>query len=258
MIEVVEVGATKLDKKNNSLTIQCKRLAGEDEQDAQDLGYVPVWYTPGFAAAPPTGTQGFYDSDLKAVFAFRHNATGEMFGKLATGESLMYGPSYNFVRCKADGSVAMFTTDNGKSDGQSVYAQVAKDKFVRYAPWGVERFEQGGYTLVHSSGAMFMMGGIGGLPSPLDSFGNYATISAAMIKLQGATIMLGSELGAAEPPAKALALQTCLVLIGTALTDIGAALTALGNGSAAASVTAALAGIASAAETVPANSVTVT
>jgi hypothetical protein len=225
--EIVEVGATKLDRRNNTITIQTKRLAGVDDQDAQDLGELPVWYPCGFAGAPRTGMQGALDTDLGAIVGFRDSAIGDFFGILKAGESLQYGPAQNFVRCKADGSVTAFTTDDGTKDGQSVYHKVAPTEFVRFAPWGTERFDAGGWHMRHHTGARIEAGGIGGLPSPLDQLGSYVTLSAALAKIEATAITLGPAAGVPEPAAKALALNTTLAAMQSAITALASAVAAL-------------------------------
>lgn len=225
-LEIVDVGATKLDLRNNTITIQAKRLAGVDGQDAQDLGELPVWYPCGFAGAPRDGVQGALDTDLNAIVGFRDTALGDLFGVLKSGESIQYGPKQNFVRCKADGSVTAFTTTDGTKDGPSVYSAVRPAEFVRFAPWGTERFDAGGWHLRTHTGAEIHMGGIGA-PAPLDSLGSYVTLKAAMASIQATAITLGSPSGVAEPAAKATALHETLVAMQAAITALSSALVKL-------------------------------
>jgi hypothetical protein len=139
-----------------------------------------------------------------------------------------------------------------------VYLQVKGDWFNLLGPFGKITYGANGFHLLHHTGARIDLGGIGGLPAPLDELGTYATISAAILKLQGTAIVLGPDTGVAEPAAKAIALQTVLVAIGAALTATASALSALGNASAGAAIAAAVAAIGVGATAVPAQSTSVT
>jgi hypothetical protein len=158
--------------------------------------------------------------------------------KIGKGESMQFGAAANFVRCKADGTVTLFTTTDGAYNGNSVYCQVRQDGFRAVTPWGKIDLGSDGFHMLHASGARIDAGAIGGLVAPLDALGSYVSLSAAMVKLEGAVLALGTTDGTSEPLAKATSLQTVLVTIQAALTAIGTALTNLGNGSATAAITA--------------------
>lgn len=143
------------------------------------------------------------------------------------GDTILAGYGLNFVRLGADGTVSIATTDDGTPQGKSIYAQIRRDGFEWVAPWGKITFDQGGLHVLHYTGARIDLGGIGGLPAPLDSLGSYISISGAIAKIEAAAIALGTSDGAAEPAAKATALLTVLGSISSALSAVDAAVTAL-------------------------------
>lgn len=146
---------------------------------------------------------------------------------LAEGEQMIYGPAANFARCKVDGTVTLFTTDDGTYDGNSIYCQVSPTGFMAFTPWGTVKLGADGFHMRHSSGARMDAGSIGGLPSPLDALASYITLSAAMVQVEGSAIALGTETGSAEPAAKALQVVAAHAALSTAMTAEAAAFTAL-------------------------------
>lgn len=150
--------------------------------------------------------------------------------RLLKGESMVYGPAGNFIRCHADGTHTQFTTDKGgDASGQSVYSQTAPDKFLKVAPWGVERFDASGWHVLTHSGARIDCGGIGGLPAPLDAIGAYFSVSAPMVRFDCASAVFGGD--AAIPLTKADPLIAILTDIVTALAQIVAIAGTPGTGS---------------------------
>lgn len=136
---------------------------------------------------------------------------------LQKGESMQYGCAGQFIRCHADGSVTIFTTDaGGDPRGRSVYMKVKPDGFVWVAPWGKATFDSTGFHVLTSSGARLDLGAIGGLPSPLDAIGSYLNMQAGIVNIRGGMISLGDADGA-EPAAKAQTLLEDRLLLVTAI-----------------------------------------
>lgn len=142
---------------------------------------------------------------------------------LRPGESQQYGPAFNYVRCHADGRVSIMTTQDGTANGRTVAFGVKPDGFESQSPWGRWRDDATGWHYRHRSGARLDMGGISGLPSPLDTLGSYATIEANLFELKSKIAQLG--IGTFEPSVKALAMLTVL---GADAADAGAQAAALG------------------------------
>lgn len=143
-----------------------------------------------------------------------------------------------FIRRGRDGTVSIGTTTDGTKDGQLIYFQIKRDGFVFLAPWGKITFDQGGLHALHHSGARLDLGGLGGLPAPLDTMSSYAQLGASIMRFNGAAITLGPDAGVFEQVAKALstltlfgAFQTQLGLIQAALVGLDAALTPPGGAS---------------------------
>lgn len=158
------------------------------------------------------------------------------------GESRMYGFAGNFVRCHLDGSISTYTTTGGGDpEAESVYSQVAPDKFVRTAPWGTERFDDGGWRLTTHTGARIGLGGVGGLPSPLDQLGTYFAVRANIVKMECASASFGGS--GAVPLAKADAVVLLAEAIITAFGTITAGSSTTGGAPAATSLQGAMAAI---------------
>ncbi len=155
---------------------------------------------------------------------------------------------------KKDGSITQFTTDNNLAGGQSIYARTARgvnektgapDGFTWAAPWGTLKFDPSGFHVVlKESGAEFHLGGMGGLPPPLDVLGSYCNITAGTFHAKASSAAVG--IGTVQL-ANAQAVQAALGAIATALTTIAASADAGGTGLAAAAATTAAAALAAAA-----------
>lgn len=143
---------------------------------------------------------------------------------LQKGESMLYGPKFNFARCYADGSVGLFVTDTGTATGQSISLVMAPDGERHAGPWGTESFDANGWHLRTTSGARLDLGGIGGLPTPLDSLGSYVIIAAASAKVRASIINLGPDTAVFDGVAKStptLALFTAAQAVFSAITAGG-------------------------------------
>lgn len=143
--------------------------------------------------------------------------------QLEKGETLLYSAFGQFVRLDSRGAITLFTTDDGSVDGASVYFQVAPDGFRWVAPWGMLTFDATGFHVIHASGARIDLGGIYGLPAPLDQVTSYASFQAGAVSADASAVTLGPGAGhmplAAQPP-----LQAYLASIAMALGAIQKAL----------------------------------
>lgn len=136
-----------------------------------------------------------------------------------------------FIRRGRDGTVSIGTTHDGTPNGKTIYLQIRRDGLRFFSPWGKVTFDPGGFHVLHSSGARFDLGGIGGLPSPADQLSSYATLGATLIGLRASLVPVGPESAPADAAAKSTptiaaigAIQTYATLVQTALAAIGAAL----------------------------------
>lgn len=147
------------------------------------------------------------------------------------GDVLVEGNAGNFVRFGKDGAVSFATTLDGTSQSPTVQFQMRRDGFLMLGPWGKITYDASGFHLLHHTGARIDLGGIGGMPSPLDTLGAYASITAPIIKLAGSVVACGPDTGAPEPAAKAYQVITNFGAVGAfalaVSTAIGAIATAL-------------------------------
>lgn len=206
-------------------------LGAQPDALGDDGGAVPfeVLAPFGFASRPldPEGGVG-----CSLVHATQGNQGFAWFGSdprsapllpaLAKGESMQFGAYGQFVRCHDDGSISLFTTDDGTTNGRSIYFRISPTKgFEMQCPWGRLRLGPDGFHVLHSSGARIDLGAISGIPAPLDSLASYATISAAITSLQGSATSLGTDAGATNKAAVA-SLIAHLTAVSASLSALGA------------------------------------
>lgn len=165
-----------------------------------------------------------------AIIASEDLRGNALKGNLDNGEACAYaggpeGTGQARTLWKKDGSVTQYTTDDNTDAGKSVYFRTAIDGFQWVAPWGVMKWDATGFHLVHQSGASFDLGGIGGMPPPLDQFGSYIKLQAAALSVQTA----GQALGVGTPVPLALEPQVAAAITGlqTQITALSLALKAL-------------------------------
>lgn len=200
------------------------------------LGAIEVSHPYGFASRPvdkdADGACGaYYAVDGAQGFAWLAN-DGRIQSKLPEmlpGESFQYGVTGCFVRCHQDGRISLFTTDDATIDGRTVALTVGPTGLVFNAPWGNLKFDDTGFHVLTSSGARIDMGACGGLPAPLSALASYATMSAALVHIEGSAVNVGAASPTAEPAAKSVQTSIALGAITTALTAVGAALVAIGG-----------------------------
>lgn len=115
---------------------------------------------------------------------------------IAQGESIMYGHKGQFVRCRRDGSIGLFTTSTGDTDdrdAQSVFFNIQPTGFRKSAPWGRETFDATGWHVMHGSGAEIHAGYLSGLPAPFDSLTTYVDLVAGTVRIKTAMLDIGQN-----------------------------------------------------------------
>ncbi|MBX3218982.1 MAG: hypothetical protein KF795_00605 [Labilithrix sp.] len=121
--------------------------------------------------------------------------SSERFDTLPNGSVAMSaGQGQARVITNNDGSITLFSTDDNTANGKSVYVRVAPDAIQFVAPWGTIRWDASGFHLLHSSGASIDLGGIYGLPAPLDALTSYVKLQAASIIGTAVTQTFGTGL----------------------------------------------------------------
>jgi hypothetical protein len=179
--------------------------------------------TSGVVSVPPVGaeTLSLETSSGYITIASRDIRSGKIAGNMQPAETTVYAPGSQACELfKLDGSVTRMTTEDGTETGATVYDRMAKDEFTMFARWGKRTFDATGYHLFTFSGARLDMGGIGGLPPPLNSLGSYAKLSARIVQIEGSIVSIGPRAGVADAVAKA----TPLLLALSALNGVLAAL----------------------------------
>ncbi len=244
-----------LDPHTNKIMAQVGNVLAE----TVDSDQVEHWHHAGFASRAPKpdpkkeAAQGVMlrTGDYDILIASQDMRGLELYALLNFGEACMYAAGENGtaqarVICKGNGSVAIVTTDSNTKDGQTVYFMVAPDGFSFVAPWGTLKFNATGFHVLDSSGANLSIGGIAGMPAPLDVIGSYIKMSAGTINGVATASSFGSggeqPLAASIPTAAAIAsLQTQVTALTTALVAFGAAVGLVGPVHAAAAAVAATA-----------------
>jgi hypothetical protein len=231
-LDLAKVTWSGIDPVNGFHAVQVDVFGSRPGMDAWQLSH-----TYGFLSRPldpePDGGKGcsafYYRKGTAEGFAWLANdpRIQDLLPESLPGESFQYGPKGQFIRCHPDGKISIFTTDDATPNGKSVFQQVAPSGFTRVAPWGRETFDANGFHLKHVSGARIDLGAIAGFPPPLDALNTYFTVSAQMVRIEGATVSIGPAGGAGMPAAKATVTLTVFQSIASALQACSAALTAL-------------------------------
>lgn len=203
-----QVGVDILTTFRNGVTNKILAQTGHVVGEVADGDNVEWWQHVGFASRPSKPDKGkaaaqavvMRRGDHDVAFASQDVRGTEIYGNLDHGETCVYGPGIDGkaqgrVIWKKDGSVNIFTTDDNTKDGRSVYFRVAPNEFVFVAPWGKLTWDPTGLHASHASGASMNMGGIGGMPAPLDQLSSYFSVQAGMISQTAAIQANGSGAG---------------------------------------------------------------
>ena len=116
---------------------------------------------------------------------------------------------------RADGSIALFTTDDGKPNGRSVFHEINGKGMLFSFPYGKQTFDDKGFHLLHNSGARIDLGAIGGLPAPLSALSSYLTLGAAAVSVEASGVRLGPRASLAQPVALAPATVAAIAALGS-------------------------------------------
>lgn len=205
----LDVLKSTLSTKANSILLQI----GDVLQQIAETDNVELWQTFGLVSKPPKASAGKAAGQVVVVSKGDHDVAiagrdlrgQELTGQLDDGETCVYGSgpdgtSQGRTIYKSDGSVTTFTTVGNEAGASAVFWRISPTGLEFVAPWGTLRFDESGFHVKHASGARLDLGGIGGLPSPLDTLGSYASISAATARVHGGLVMIGPK-GATYNPA---------------------------------------------------------
>lgn len=232
LVGLIKVGLDVLTSSVDKVTGKILVQLGSVTEQTSDGGGVEWWQHVGFASRPPKpdakkkAAQAFVlaTGDRDVCVASQDTRCLDQYGNLDFGEFCAYAPGEDAkaqgrVIGKKDGSVTVFTTDTNTKAGRSVYFRTAPDGFLWVAPWGTLRFDASGFHLLHSSGASINLGGIGGLPAPLDVIASYIKLQAGSVS----TSSVGSPIADATSTVAAIAaLQTQLTAVAAGFAKLAA------------------------------------
>lgn len=152
-----------------------------------------------------------------AVIASRDLRGIDLAGNIREGETCLYGggadgTAQGRVMIKQNGSIVMFTTSDNTADGEAVYFRVSPTAFEFVAPWGVMKFDSSGFHVNHASGSRFDLGGIAGMPAPLDQISSYVRVQAGSFVANATCQSLGADVGG-QPLASATAIKSAIAIL---------------------------------------------
>lgn len=234
----VDVLVTSLSKATGVVSAQL----GDSTAGVPDSDNAEWWQHAGFAsrAAPPTqngsSCQGLVlkCSDRDVVFASRDTRASQIYGNLAPGETCCYATTGQaYAAFKADGSARLATTDDNTTNGNTILfgiSPVAQSgspggEMRFYAPWGGQWHDSTGWHLRTFHGVKVDAGGVV-LPSPIGLSGSTLTLSADVVALDAAMLVLGRNNGTAQALLQALPSQAILASLATATEALAAAVAA--------------------------------
>ena len=200
LIEVgLDILSTTISKTTGSILAQLGNVvAGTTDSDNAEIwgpgggGFIsrPSNPTPGQAACQAVK---YSASDRDVIIASRDLRGQLLAGNLQPGESCMYGggatgASQGRILCKADGSVAIFTTQGNAAGGTGVTFQVLPDGSINMGgPFGGITINSSGISIVHSSGSGLLLNAAG------------ATLSGQAVAINGGSVSLGAGATPATP-----------------------------------------------------------
>lgn len=231
VVQFARVGTSSLGR--TSATLYNVEGAGEQPSTGMD-----VYGQLGLVVRPPGPDQtGGFDRHAEVLclrttdglvpIAGRDIRLNQAFPNPKPGDVVLVGYGSNFVKLGIDGRISIVTTKDGTPNGAMMQIQLRPDGFAVLGDWGKLSLDEGGLHVLTHTGARIDLGGIGGLPSPLDELGSYASLAAAICKLEATTVILGPRTGIAQPVAKSLALEALLGSIQAAAITNAAAFTGL-------------------------------
>lgn len=243
----LDVLSSQVSTKTNKLLFQ----TGDVVKDATDADSVESIQHVGFCSRPSKPKAGksaaqcvvLKTSDRDIAIASQDIRALDLYGNLDHGETCMYGAgpdctAQGRVLIKSDGGVTIFTTSDNTEAGASVYFRVAPDAFQFVAPWGTVKFDATGFHVLHASGANLHLGGIYGMPAPLDQISSYIKLGAGTVQAESSAMSHG--VGPKFPLANSDAVIAALTSLQAQINAIALALPTIAAATSPSTATAAL------------------
>jgi hypothetical protein len=231
----LDILASSLNEATNRILVQ----TGDVVRNTTDSDGVEWWQHVGFVSRPPkpdAGKQAAQGVILKTsgrdvAIASVDQRGLALYGNLRDGETALYaagadGLGQARVVLKDDGSINIYTTETNTEEGQAVFFRVATDAFEFVAPWGTLKFNATGLHVNTQAGAQFNMGGIYGLPAPLDEIASYVTMQAGTFNVTSSVSSFG--IAGQTPLADAYQVMAAIAALQAQLTVMSEAWAALG------------------------------
>jgi hypothetical protein len=154
-----------------------------------------------------------------------------LYGNIKPGETCVYaagadGTAQGRIMLKGDGSITIFTTSDNTEDGNALYFRVSPTGLEFVSEFGTLKFDSTGFHINHASGARFDLGGISGMPSPLDQLSSYVRMQASSLISNITCASFGADAGHV-PLASATAIKAILAQQAVQIAAIQTALAGL-------------------------------
>lgn len=235
----IHVGLDLLTTTVNQATGRIIATTGNVKKNTRESDSVEWWQHVGLASRPPNPEAGkqaaqaviLKTSDRDVAIASVDQRGLGLYGNLKAGETCAYaagadGESQGRTLWKGNGSITHFTTSDNTVDGEAVYSRTSPTAFEWVAPWGVMKFDSSGFHINHASGARFDLGGISGMPSPLDQLSSYVRIQASSFISNSTCQSFGADAGH-QPLASATAVKALFAAMQAEIVALQAAVAAL-------------------------------
>lgn len=234
---LIQVGFDVLNTSLDAVTGKILAQLGSVHGETVDSEQAEWWQQQGFVSRPPKPAPGkqatqaivFRTGDYDIAFASQDLRGLDLYALLNYGEICAYAAGEDGLAqarsvWKKDGSINHYTTDTNTKDGTSVYERIAPDGISWVAPWGTLKFDATGFHINHSSGAQLSLGGIYGMPSPLDQIASYFRITAGTVNHDTSNMSTG---GAADLPKQLASAEACAIAIASLQAQLAAVTKAL-------------------------------
>jgi len=155
----------------------------------------------------------------------------DLYGNIKPGETCVYaagadGTAQGRIMLKGNGSITIFTTSDNTKNGNALYFRVSPTGLEFVSDFGTLKFDSSGFHINHASGARFDLGGISGMPAPLDQLSSYIRMQASSLTVNSTCQSFGADAGHV-PLASSTAVKAIVTAIQTEIAALQAAVLAM-------------------------------
>lgn len=230
-----DILTTTVDKVTGKILAQL----GDVHKETTDTDNAEWLQQPGFASRPSNPEKGKQAAQAMCVRMGDHDVcigaidmrALDLYGNIKPGETCIYAAGADAtaqgrIMLKGNGSVTIFTTSDNTKDGNALYFRVSPTGLDFVSEFGTLKFDSTGFHINHASGARFDLGGISGMPSPLDQISSYIRMQASSLVSNITCASFGADAGHV-PLASATAIKAILAQQAAQIAAIQAALAGL-------------------------------